>query len=65
MKKIIVFYRYDVKNIDDVIDFKFCLRQQILINYISFESPAQKKGNGASGQVSLCYSGRNMGPKTF
>ncbi len=45
MKKIIVFYRYDVMNIDDVIDFKFCFRQQILLNYISFESPCQNKAN--------------------
>ena len=54
MKKIIVFYRYDVINIDDVIDFKFCLRQQILINCISFESPCQNKANGASSK-SLCH----------
>ncbi len=53
MKKIIYFYRYDVINIDDVIDFKFCLRQQILINYISFKSPCQNKANGASSK-SLC-----------
>ena len=52
-EKIIVFYRYDVINIDDAIDFKFCLRQQIQINYTSFKSPHQNKANGASIK-SLC-----------
>ncbi len=53
MKEIIVFYRNDVIHINDVIDFKSYLRQQILINYTSFKSPYQNKANDASNKF-LC-----------
>ena len=42
------FFRCDVIDIDDVIDIRFCLRQQMWINYISFESSNQEKANDVS-----------------
>ncbi len=64
-EKIIVFYRYDVINIDDVIDCKFCLRQQIEIDYISFKSPFQDKANDASSKSLCIISNRKKALKLF
>ncbi len=52
IKKIIVFDRYDIIKIDDFIDFKFCLRKQILINYTSFKPLSRKVSNASSKSLS-------------
>ncbi len=39
------FHKYDVMKNYDIIDSKFCLRKQILMNYISFERLYQNKAN--------------------